>query len=266
MEQNARIIPTIHQVRTGPRGNAPVVLIHPLGLDLTFWDRQIDYLCDEFDLVSFDLPGNGLSSGEAGDWELERVTEVLAQVVRDLGTADAHLVGISIGSMIAQSFALRMPHATRSLTLIGSAASFSVQSRRYLSDIAELASSEGMRAIVDGSMPYWFSEATRARRPDILDRAAKTLLQNAPQIHAAMWRMVAAFDLESELHRITCPTLVLVGDQDVSTPPESSARIAKLIPGAEFHILPGGAHMLPIESPDLVNQCLAGFLRKTNAS
>lgn len=252
----------LHTIRTGPRGASPVLLIHPLGLDLTFWDQQIAALCDEFDVIAFDLPGNGASAGHAQDWEFEKVVESIAQVVREAEAHAVHVVGISIGSMIAQGFALKYSRIVRSLTLIGSAATFSPEARQYLNGMAELVMTGGMESIIASSMPYWFSAATRSRRPDLLDRTAKTLLRNSPAMHAAMWKMVARFDLEAELLRVACPTLIVVGAEDVSTPPELSAELAKLITDSELHVLPGGAHMLPAENPSAVNETLVRFLRQ----
>jgi 3-oxoadipate enol-lactonase len=256
--------PGIQSVRTGPRGGTPVVFVHALGLDLTYWDQQIGALCDEFDVMAFDLPGHGQSIGDPSGWTIEEATRVLATVIRSTGASNAHIVGLSVGSMIAQSLAVQEPSLVRSLTLIGSAATFAPEARAFLSSMVELTEKQGMQRIVESSMPYWFSERTKSRRPDVIDRTAKTLLRADPEVHTAMWRMVAIFDLAEKIHQITCPVLILVGDEDVSTPIASSEFIASLIAGSEMHVIEGGGHMLPLEAPSAVNEHLIRFLRTTS--
>ncbi len=90
---------SVNLVRTGPRGRTPVVLVHPVGLDLIYWGAQIDALCDDHDMVAYDLPGHGASAGQPADWTLDQAAEVLAQVVRSTGGGGAHLVGLSVGGM-----------------------------------------------------------------------------------------------------------------------------------------------------------------------
>lgn len=256
--------PGIHSVRTGPRGGTPVVLVHALGLDLTYWDQQIGALCSEFDVIAFDLPGHGQSIGDPSDWTIEEAIAALASVIHSTGALNAHIVGLSVGSMIAQFLAVKEPSLVRSLTLIGSAATFTPEARNFLSSMVELTEDQGMQGIVESSMPYWFSERTKSRRPDVIDRTAKTLIQDDPEIHAAIWRMVASYDLASEIHLITCPVLILVGDEDASTPIASSEFIASRIDGSEMHVIQGGGHMLPFEAPSDVNEHIISFLRATS--
>lgn len=254
----------INIIRTGKSSRTPVVLVHALGLDLTYWDQQIPALADAFEVVAYDLPGHGLSTGISDDWTIGKAASTLVEVIRSTGEQSAHVVGLSVGSMIAQVLAVEYPSMVRSLTLMGSATTFTPEARQFLTSMAELARVEGMREIA-ASMPHWFAEATRVHRPDILDRTAKTLLKADPYIHAAAWRMIASFDLEAELHRILCPTLILVGNQDVNTPPPASQLIASKIEHSELLILPGAAHMLPFEAPTKVNEHLLRFLRAADA-
>jgi 3-oxoadipate enol-lactonase len=114
-------------------------------------------------------------------------------------------------------------------------------------------------------MPYWFAAATKEQRPDILDRTAKTLRQNNTALQAAAWEMIADYSVDSELHRINCPTLILVGDQDGNTPPQASELLAKLILRSELHVISGAGHMLPFEAPIVVNEHLLAFLQRAAA-
>ena len=252
----------IHSIKTGRPNTVPVVLIHALGLDLTYWDHQIEALRKNFEVVAFDLPGHGESGGGPEDWKLEALCSMLKDTISKTGASSAHLVGLSVGSMIAQAFALAEPTIVESLTLMGSAATFTTETRDFLRGLGKLTLDGGMEAIVASSMPYWFAGATKEQRPDILDRTAKTLRQNNTALQAAAWEMIADYSVDSELHRINCPTLILVGDQDGNTPPQASELLAKLIPRSELHVIPGAGHMLPFEAPNVVNEHLLAFLHR----
>ncbi len=252
----------INQIRTGPRGGAPVVLVHPVGLDLSYWDRQIEALCDEHDVVAFDLPGHGSSPGSPADWTLDQAAEVLAQVVRGTGSDSAHLVGLSVGGMISQALALAQPDLVRSMTLIDTAAAFSEEGRAGMRARAGMARSGGMAAVVLSTLQRWFTPETVVRRPDLIDRVTKTLLADDPLVHAAMWDMISALDLVSQLHRISCPTLILVGEHDPSSPPAAARVLQENITGSEMHVIPGASHMAPLETPGMINGLLQAFLDK----
>jgi len=251
---------SINQVRTGPRGRAPVVLVHPVGLDLSYWDRQIEALCDVHDVVAFDLPGHGSSPGMPADWTLDQAADALAQVVRGTGSAGAHLVGLSVGGMISQALTLAQPGLVRSLTLIDTAAAFSEDGRAGMRARAGMARSGGMAAVLPSTLQRWFMPETMVRRPDLIDRVSKTLLADDPLVHAAMWDMISALDLVSQLHRILCPTLILVGEHDPSSPPAAARVLQQSIRGAEMHVIPDTSHMAPLEKPGVINGHLQAFL------
>lgn len=253
--------PSINLVRTGPRGRVPVVLVHPVGLDLTYWSAQIEALCDEHDVVAYDLPGHGASPGRPADWTLDQAALVLAGVVRSTGEGGAHLVGLSVGGMISQALALAQPALVHSLTLIDTAAAFADEGRAGMRARAGMARDGGMRAVLPSTLQRWFTLGTVARRPDLIDRVTKTLLADDPLIHAAMWDMISALDLVAQLHRVSCPTLILVGEHDPSSPPAAAQVLQENIVGARMHVIPDASHMAPLEKPDVINSLLKNFLR-----
>jgi len=250
----------IHAVRTGPRGGTPIVLVHPVGLDLGYWSAQVEALGRTHDVVTYDLPGHGRSPGGPEDWSFDQAAEVLANLVRDTDAGPAHLVGLSVGGMIAQATALAHPDLVTSLSLIGTAASFPEAGRAAIRARAQATRDGGMGAMLQSSLARWFSPDTMAQQPALIDRVTRTFLANDPAIHAAMWDMIAELDFTAEISRIACPTLVLVGELDPSTPPATARFLAETIPGAELHIIPGASHMVPFEQPEAVNDHLLRFL------
>ena len=250
----------VNGIRTGPRGGPPVVLVHPVGLDLTYWGAQIESLQHDHDVVAFDLPGHGRSPGRARDWTLDQAAAVLADVVSATGAGPAHVVGLSVGGMIAQAFALARPGLVRSLTLIDTAAAFPEPARAGMRERAATVRAGGMQAVIGSTLDRWFTPETRALRPDIIDRVTKTLLADDAAVHAAMWDMIAGLDLAGALHRVTCPTLILVGEHDPSSPVAAAKILAERIAGSEMHVIPATSHMSPLERPDVVNGHMSRFL------
>ncbi len=250
----------INLVRTGPRGATPVVLVHPVGLDLSYWDRQIEALHDTHDVVAFDLPGHGRTPGTPTDWTLDRAAGCLGHVVSGLEAGPAHLVGLSVGGMISQALALARPDLVRSLTLIDTAAAFAEPARVAMHDRAGAVRRGGMEAVLQTTIERWFTAETVLRRPELLDRVTKTLLADDPLVHAAMWDMIAGLDLVAELRRIVCPTMILVGEFDPSSPPAAARVLRDNIAGAEMHVIQAASHMAPLERPELINAHLLRFL------
>lgn len=108
----------LNWVRTGPRDLGTVVLIHPVGLDLTYWGDQIEALRSRYDMIAFDLPGHGRSPGRPEDVTFARFASATAALIEQHTAAPVHVVGLSVGGMIAQTLALARPALVRSLTLL----------------------------------------------------------------------------------------------------------------------------------------------------
>lgn len=252
----------LNAIRTGPKGESPVLLIHPVGLDLTYWGSQIDVLCEHYDVVAFDLPGHGRSPGTPKDWSIPQAVTFVQQMVESTGSPAAHIVGLSVGGIIAQAFAVAQPERVRSLTLIATAPTFSETGREAMRKRAANVRQGGMEAVLQECLERWFTKPTTLRRPDLIDRVTKTLLADDPEVHGAMWDMISAFEIVGDLHRISAPTLILTGDLDPSSPPSSAKLLHQKISGSELHIVPEFSHMLPLEAPSLVNDYLLRFLTR----
>ena len=250
----------LNWVRTGPRRGACVVLLHAVGFDLTYWDRQIEVLRETYDVIALDLPGHGRSSGGRANTRFAEQVAAVEHVIEIAGTGTAHIVGLSFGGIIAQAFALSHPDRVRSLALLGTASRFPEAVRATMRVRAASVRADGMRAVLQASLERWFTPDTRADRPDLIDRVSKTVLADDPEVHAASWDAIAGFDVHDRLHEIGCPTLVVVGEHDPSTPPAAASALAEGVEGAELVVLPGASHIVAVEAPQAVNAALMGFL------
>lgn len=247
-------------VSGGPAESGTVILIHAVGLDLTYWDRQIEALTARHHVVALDLPGHGRSARAPHSGSIVELAHDVAMVVDELGPLPVHVVGHSFGGMVAQELAISYPDRIRSLTMAATAAHFSEEVRDYLRGHGSAVSAQGMSAALP-SLALCLAGGTHQTRPDLLERLTKTTLAMDPAVYAAAWSEIAKFDALDRLSGIRCPTLLLVGDEDRNTPPAASAELVHGIPDAEMVVIPGASHMVPMEAAERFNRELIRFLQ-----
>ena len=252
--------PDINVVRTGPKGGAPIVFLHALGLDLTWWGHQIEAFGRDHDVIALDLPGHGLSGGLDDDPTFELMAQSVAGVLAEIDAGAVHLVGLSVGGMIAQALTISRPEWVRSLSLVATSCTFPDLTRQAVRERARVSRAGGMAAIAPLSAERWFPLAFRTQRPDVIDRAIKAMLQQDPEFHASLWAMVATLDLEQNLKAVTCPTMVVAGGEDISAPASAGQRIVDRITGSTLHVVEGCGHFPPLEAPEAFNELLRRFI------
>lgn len=249
----------VNLVRTGSRGRTALVFLHGLGLDLTLWDNQVEEFGRNHDVVALDLPGHGLSGGLESPPTLEGLAGATSGVLAQLGAGPVHLVGVSLGGMIAQTVAIRNPSLIRSLTLVATSCTFVDPVRLAIRDRVALTRTGGMAVIAASHLERWFTPAFRERRPDVLDRAFKLLLRQDAELHASLWDAVTTLDIQG-LSALTCPTMVVAGENDPSAPAAAGQLIVDQIAGAVLHVVAGCGHFPPFEAAGEFNALLRQFL------
>jgi len=251
----------LNYVRTGPRGHAPVVLLHSAGLDLTYWDQQIADLSRRHDVIALDLPGHGRSITQPESITITQMSAAVITALDALQCGPVHLVGLSVGGLIAQQIALTDPQLITSLALLDTAARFAPDGQASMRKRAAVVREHGMEAILDGLFGHWLLPGTRQRRPDLIDRATKTLVRDDAGVQAALWETIADFDDADRLGSIAVPTLVLVGEHDSSSPVSSARELCAGIQHAQMRVIADAAHLTPIEQPTIVTGHLDAFVR-----
>lgn len=251
----------VNVVRSGPQGKPPLVLIHPVSMDASWWGDQFKEFSKERDVIAIDLPGHGLSEQPNCAITFELMCDAVEGVLEQMGVAAVDLVGISVGGMIAQCFVLRRPDLVRSLTLVSTLCTFPENVRQLLRDRACVARTQGMTRIAELSIERWFTPEFRRLRPDVITRAEIGLLRQSGEYHARMWEMIAELDFENRLSTLRCPTLVITGTEDINAPPAAAEQIGRAIPGAVVRLLPALGHFPPFEDPEGFNTILREFMQ-----
>jgi (E)-2-((N-methylformamido)methylene)succinate hydrolase len=247
----------IHAERHGVEGATPVVLLHGVGLDHRMWDRCLRAL-ESYDVLLPDLRGHGQSPPARSGTTLTDLVDDVAALV----TEPAHLVGFSLGAMVAQHLAATRPELVRSLALVSSVAQRSPTERAAVTERLERASTD-FPAAAETAIERWFSPAWQDRDPHVVEEVRHRMLANDRASYLACYRLFAEADSEvAELQRlILAPTLVMTGEHDPGSTPAMAHRLGQAIRDTRsVVVVPGARHLLPLERPDAVTSALAMFI------
>jgi 3-oxoadipate enol-lactonase len=239
------------------------VLLHPVGLDGSFWGGLPATLAAKRRVLSLDLAGHGASPAVVRPRSIDAYADDVAAAIREAGGGAAELVGLSFGAMVAQVVAIRHPDLVAALVPCGAGGTFAEEIRPMLRERGLLAERDGMQAVVEPTLTRWFTPGFLADAA--VERVRGRLLADEPAGWSAGWHAIAGLNATPHLGAIKVPTLVLAGEMDVATPAAvSDATVARVIPGARFTVLPGAPHMMQIESEAAFIEAVAGFLLRRN--
>ncbi|MBC8446955.1 MAG: alpha/beta fold hydrolase [Chloroflexi bacterium] len=242
----------------------PLVIISGLAGDITGWGLQIEAWKEHFQVIAYDNRDAGRSSRAAAPYTLVDMAEDAAAVLDGLGIASAHVMGASMGSMIAQELALAHPDKVRKLVLVCTMAQMVRYRLSFVDPWKWIVDNDPQAEILPAHIITWCMTHDFQQNAEVVDTMIEQMLAAPyPQPPEAFGRQAAALSGHDALERlggITAPTLVIVGDQDLLTPPWNGRQVAAAIPGARFQILEGGGHCLFWEIPDKFNQAVIEFL------
>jgi pimeloyl-ACP methyl ester carboxylesterase len=250
------------------RGSGPaLVLLHGIGSAARSFDRQIAAFSASFRVVAWDAPGYG-GSGElapihptAGDY-----ADALDRFLAERGIKDCHLLGHSLGCLMAARFAATRPRRALSLTLCSIACGHSdmnADERQKLLDqrIIDVVAL-GPKGMAEKRAPRLLGPAAP---PDALARMIDTMSAVRPHGYGQAARMLSTGDVKADVVKLPkgLPGQVIYGDADAITPPARNLEVAAVWPGASVHVIPGAGHALYVEQPERFNALLAAFLSKS---
>ncbi len=243
----------------GGQGEA-VVLVHAIGCDHRMWDSLAQFLARQFRVLRVDARGHGRSPVPARPYSLEEMALDILAVLDRHAIARAHWVGLSMGGMIGQAFALE--HSTRlgRLVLANTTSSYGPEGRKLWEARAKAVEDGGLAAIKEMVMSRYFSEDFRERSPQVVAEFAKRFLETPAQGYLGCCDAIKELDYAADLQRIHARSLVIAGEKDAGTPPAMSEAIASRIPGARLAIIPGAAHLSAVEKPAEFNALVRDFL------
>ena len=249
----------IFSTDSGGGGDA-VLLVHAIGCDHRMWDALAAELAPRFRVVRMDVRGHGASEVTPRPYSLAQLAGDAARVLDERGIPKAHWVGLSMGGMIGQAFALG--HAARlgRLVLANTTSSYGADGPKIWEARAKAVAEGGMAAITELAMTRYFSDEFRAAHPEVVEGVKRRFLATAPQGYIGCCDAIRDLDFTARLGGIRARTLVIAGGKDAGTPVAMSQAIADHVPGARLAVIPGAAHLSAVEDPAAFNALARGFL------
>jgi 3-oxoadipate enol-lactonase len=254
----------IYYTDTGDKSAAPIVLIHGFPFNSGMWRPQVDLLKTTFRVITYDVRGHGRSDVGDGQYTLEMFVDDLIGLMDCLQLEKVVLCGLSMGGYIALRAVERNPERCCALILCDTTSNAD-------SNEAKLRRAASIKAIKStGVNPYAeefpkavLSAQTFLKRTDVVETVRRMIESNSPiGICGALLAMAARTETTTSLPKISVPTLILVGEQDKTTPPELSEKTHQLIPNSELQIVSNAAHLSNLENSEEFNSNLLNFLRK----
>jgi len=236
---------------TAGQGSTPLVLLNGLTMSTQAWACVVPLLAPYYRLVLLDFIGQGQSDKPpTGRYEMAEQADIVAQVLDTLGIAKTHVVGLSYGGMVAQHFSRRHGARVDRLLLASTLAWSDPVNKRIVQSWIEANQAGGVDLRFTVSLPWLFSSQGLTEHASFLPKLkeiATTVDWNAVE------RLIAGVcehDARPWLNTITCPAVVLVGEEDRLTPLYQGALLAGSMPNATLVELPNSGHALHIEAAD----------------
>ncbi|ONH50666.1 Pimeloyl-ACP methyl ester carboxylesterase [Pseudomonas cedrina] len=245
----------------------PVVLIHGVGLNKEMWGGQVVGLASHYHVITYDMLGHGASPRPAAGTPLLGYADQLLELLDHLQLPQATVIGFSMGGLVARAFALHYPDRLKSLVVLNSVFNRSPEQRAGVIARTAQAAEHGPDANAEAALSRWFSREYQAANPAQIAALRQTLAGNDPQGYLTTYELFATQDMyrADDLKGLRAPTLVATGELDPGSTPEMARQLADRIPGATVAVLAEQRHMMPVESPRLVNSLLLGFLANVYA-
>ncbi|MGH2513083.1 MAG: alpha/beta fold hydrolase, partial [Candidatus Limnocylindrales bacterium] len=245
-------------------GPETILLVNGIGDDLEAWLMQTpEFVGAGLRVVSFDNRGIGRSSRPPGPYSSRQGAEDAFAVVSELGLTAFHLVGCSMGGLIALEYALAHPLGIRSLVLANTYAAPDAYTLAVLDAWSAILAAGGIATVMSQMAPWIFSPEFHEREAAILAGYVADMVRTpqTAESFAAQLAVLHDHDCRDRLGSITMPALVLVAEADILVRPALSARLLAGLPNAEWAVVPGG-HAVMWENPDAWNRAIIDFVQR----
>lgn len=247
-----------HWQLRGKAGKPVLVFSNSLGSDFRIWDDVAALLGKDYQILLADMRGHGLSDGPAGPYTISMLADDVLALVEHLKITDFAMIGLSVGGMIAQSVAVKVPERVKSLILCDTAAKIGT-AEMWAARMAAI-SANGIESIAEPILQRWFSSGFHATRQTELAGWRNMLVRIPAEPYMAVCGAIRDADLQADAAKISAPTLCIVGSEDGSTPPDLVRETAALIAGAKFEEIAGAGHLPCLEQPEVLAGLIARHL------
>jgi 3-oxoadipate enol-lactonase len=246
----------------GPDDGPVVCITHSLASDSGSWAEQVPALLQAgFRVLRLDMRGHGGSDPVAGDYTMSQLAGDVASVIEALGFARVHYIGLSIGGMIGQAFALEYRQKLISAlwcdTLPASPPGAADIWGPRMKAVRE---AHSLEPIAEASMDRYLSPAFQAKNPGRWKQLRDTVVGTTPAGYLGCSAAILDFDFVPRLSSVKLPVLIVCGENDAGTPAAENRRLAGLVRGGRYEEIAGMRHFPNVEAPDAFNRIMLGWL------
>ena len=256
--------PTLHYSVRAPRnGKVPrhtVVLSHALGCDLTMWDGLANLLAADCRVITYDHRGHGRSDAPAGLYTIADLADDAARLLGELDSSPVVWVGLSMGGMVGQEFALRYPALVAALVIANSTSRYPEAARETWQQRIDKVRAHGIEVIADAVMERYFNDQFRTEHSATVARFRQRLTSTNVDGYIGCCHAVGTVDTTARLPQIGIPTLVIAGELDQGTPLAMSQTLIEKIPKSHLAVLKNASHLSAIEQPQAFAQAVTEFM------
>ena len=241
----------------------PVLFIHGLGSSARDWEEQMPFFSQHYQTITFDLRGHGQSQKPPGPYTMSLFASDVAGLVESLGVGPVHVLGISLGGMIAFQLAVDYPEMIRSLVIVNAGPELIVRTMKDRWNVFMRFATVrllGMRKMGKVLSRRMFPEEEQSGiRQVFVERWA----ENDPRAYSESMRAIVGWSVTDQIQNIKLPTLVIAADEDYTPVSVKEAFVSKMLQ-AELVVISDSRHATPVDSPVKFNDTVNSFLVKQN--
>ncbi len=242
----------------GPADRPVLLMSNSLMSNLTMWDLTVPALADRFRILRYDTRGHGQTTVTPGPYSIAMLADDAIGLLDALGIRQAHIMGLSMGGMIAQQIGARYPDRALSLLLCDTASE--MPPRSMWEERLTIARSQGISGLVDGTIKRWFTAPFIERAPQEIAKVREMILGTPVEGYMNCAGAVRDMAQTTMLLKIKAPTLVITGRQDPACTVEQSTVLHRMIDTSRMVVIEDAAHLSNIEQPTVFNREIRNFL------
>ena len=237
----------------------PIVFIHGVGLTYEIWQPQLDFFKGNSTLA-YDILGHGKTPLKKQEVSFNDFSNQLIDLIDELKINKIHLIGFSIGSLIARNFAAKFSARLQSLTLLGSIFNRSKQQQQIVNERFNQAKQE--LKLSELALKRWFTDKYLENNPNTYEKISSILSSNNMSNFIKVYALFVNHKNDEDFEKIKVNTLIMTGENDIGSTIEMSKELNKIIINSELKIIKDGKHLCGIECADDVNLIIKNFVNK----
>ena len=231
------------------KNDVPIVFIHGVGLNHKIWEPQINVFKNTF--LAYDILGHGKTPLNKEHLSFDDFSNQLINLIDELNIRRIHLVGFSIGSLIARNFASKYSDRLESLILLCSIYKRTEKQQQIVKDRFELAKKS--KSLSKQALKRWFTDEYLEKNPNTFNKISSILEQNSMENFLKIYELFVNHKDDEQFEKIKTKTLIMTGEGDIGSTPEMSINLSKVINNSNVKIISKGKHLCSIECADDVN-------------